>query len=139
MVKQLSLFQRQNLNVARDLKECLARLVNESGLSRQQFLDRMNETASRYGIRLMKGNGNGLTMATFEKWLNVEQLQYMPPLTALPVICEAAGSVEPLQVIARSLGAEVIGEEQIKRLMWADAYMAEREARKKKKRLEAEL
>lgn len=139
MVKQLSLFQRKNLNVGRDIKECLAAVVSNSGLSRAEFLDRLNDVASRYGIRLMKGNSNGLTMATFEKWLNVEQLQYIPPIVALPVICEVGNSAEPINILANSLGLRVIGEDEIKRLMWADAYMEEREARSRKKRLEADL
>lgn len=139
MVKQLSLFHRQSLNVGKEFKECLATVVSASGLSRPEFLDRMNDVASRYGVRLMKGNGNGLTMATFEKWLNVEQLQYMPPLVALPVICEVSGSAEPLDIIARAIGFEVIDDTRKKRLMWADAYLEARDARKKMKQLEDDL
>lgn len=139
MVKQLNLFKRQSLNVGREFKECLAEVVNNSGLSRAEFLDRMNSVADRFGVRLMKGNGNGLTMATFEKWLNVEQSQYVPPLAALTIICEVGNTIEPLQVFARALGLQVIDEPKIKRLMWADAYLDAREARNKMKKLEAEI
>jgi len=94
----------------------------------------------RFGVRLMKGNGNGrLTMATFEKWLNVDQGQYTPPLSALTVICEVGNTVEPLQIFARALGAQVIDEPKIKRLMWAEAYHDARKARNKMKKLEEEL
>jgi hypothetical protein len=139
MVKQLNLFKQQSLNVGREFKECLANIVSESGFSRAEFLDRMNEVASRFGIRLMKGNGEGLTMATFEKWLNVDQSQYMPPIAALTVICEVGNTIEPLQIFARSLGLQVIDEPRIKRLMWADAYHDARKARNKMKKLEAEI
>jgi hypothetical protein len=139
MAKQLNLFKQQSLNVGREFKDCLATVVSESGMSRATFLDRMNEVASRFGIRLMKGNGNGLTMATFEKWLNVDQSQYVPPLSALTVICEVGNTIEPLQVFARALGLQVIDEKGIKRMMWADAYHDARKARNKMKKLEEEL
>lgn len=140
MSKQLGLFTRQrSLNVGRDFKDCLATLVSESGLSRSEFLEKMNAVADRYGIRLMKGNGNGLTMATFEKWLNVDQARYVPPLSAITVICEVSGSIEPLRIFSGALGVEVISEERMRRLLWADAYFEERDARKRKKRLEEEI
>lgn len=139
MVKQLNLFKQQSLNVGREFKSCLATVVSESGLSRAAFLDRMNEVADRFGVRLMKGSGNGLTMATFEKWLNVDQGQYTPPLAALTVICEVGNTIEPLQIFARALGVQVIDEHGIKRLMWADAYHDARRARNKMKKLEEDL
>ncbi len=139
MVKQLKLFKPQSLNVSRDFKECLADIVRESGLSRAEFLDRLNDVADRFGIHLMKGNVNRLTMATFEKWLNVDQVQYMPPVPAITAICEADDSYELLRVFARALGLEVIGEQQIKKLAWAEAYLDAREARRKMKKLESEI
>jgi len=139
MVKQLNLFKKQSLNVGREFKACLADVVSQSGLSRAEFLERMNEVADRFGVRLMKGNGNGLSMATFEKWLNVDQGQYMPPLAALTVICEVGNTTEPLQIFARALGFQVIDEPRAKRLMWADAYHDARKARDKMKRLEGDL
>jgi len=139
MVKQLNLFKKQSLNVSREFKECLAEVVSISGLSRAEFLDRMNAVADRFGVRLMKGNGNGLTMATFEKWLNVDQGQYVPPLSALTVICEVGNTIEPLQIFARALGIQVIDEQQSRLLTWAEAYHQAQNARKKLKKLEAEI
>lgn len=139
MVKQLNLFKAQSLNVDREFKDCLARIVLESGLSRAEFLDRLNEVAGRFGVRLMKGNGSNLTMATFEKWLNVNQAQYVPPVAAVTVICEVGKTIEPLQIFARALGARVIDEDENKKLMWAEANLAARDARKKMKKLEADL
>ncbi len=140
MSKQLNLFRAQSLNVNRDFKECLAAIVNESGLSRKEFLDRMNEVADRFGIRLMKGKtSSGLTLHTFEKWLNVEQAQYVPPIAAITVICEVGNTLEPLKIFAKALGVEVIDEKRSKRLQWADAYLDERDARKRKNKLEAEI
>jgi len=77
MVKQLNLFSQPSLNIGKSLKEQLARSAKESRFSREELLDRMNDLASRYGVRLMKGNGNSLTMATLEKWLNPDALDYI--------------------------------------------------------------
>lgn len=139
MVKQLNLFKKQSLNVGREFKACLADVVSQSGFSRAEFLGRMNEVAERFGVRLMKGNSNGLTMATFEKWLNVDQGQYVPPLAALTVICEVGNTIEPLQVFARALGFEVIDEARSRRLQWADAYHEARDARNRMRKLEVDL
>ena len=139
MAKQLNLFNRQSLNVGREFKECLASVVSDSGLSRAEFLDRMNEVAARFGVRLMKGNCNGLTMATFEKWLNVDQSQYMPPLTALTILCEVGNTIEPLQVFARAVGLQVIDEQDKTLLLWAKEYQKAKLARQVMKRLESEI
>jgi hypothetical protein len=139
MARQLDLFNRPSLNVGHAFKECLARIVADSGLSREAFLERLNITAERFGVRLMKGNCNGLTMATFEKWLNVDQPRYMPPIAAIPVICEVGGSIELLQILAGAVGAATIGEDDRRLLRWAKEYHKAKAARTAMKRLESEL
>lgn len=134
------MFDSRSLNVAIDFKLCLRRLYKESGLSAEGYVDRLNEIAGRFGISLMKGRGKGdVTVATFEKWINPKEPAYHPPLTALTVICQASESIEPLQIFAAALGVEVIDEKRRKRLQWADAFIEEREARKRKNKLEALL
>lgn len=139
MVKQLSLFKQGSFNITRELKECMAAVVSGSGLSRDEYMDRMNLVADRFGVRLMRGNGNGLTMATFEKWLNPADKEHIPSPSALPVFCEVGGSILPLQVMAGPVGAMVIGEQDKILLQWAKEYQRARSARQKMKKLEAEL
>lgn len=139
MVKQLDLFNQASFNYVRELKECLASVVAESGLSREEFLDRMNLVADRYGVRLMKGNGRGLTMTTFEKWLNPTDKERRPSVVALTIFCEVSGSIKPLQVMARPVGARVIDDKDAKLLLWAQEYQKAKEARRKMKRLESEI
>ena len=67
---QLDLFNRPTLNVARSLKIAMNDDVRESGLSREQLVDRMNELAGKYGVCLANGNCKRLTMEILEKWLN---------------------------------------------------------------------
>ena len=139
MVKQLGLFDQASFNITRELKECMASVVAGSGLSREEFLERMNELADRFGVRLMKGNGRGLTMATFEKWLNPADKEHIPSPTVLPVFCQVGGSIAPLQVMAGPVGAMIIDEQDKVLLQWAREYQRARDARQKMKKLEAEL
>jgi len=52
MVKQLSLFNQPSLNIGKKLKERMAASAKASRFSREELLDRMNELASRFGVRL---------------------------------------------------------------------------------------
>jgi len=106
------------------------------GLSREEIVDRMNELASRYGVNLVS-NG-GLTLNTFEKWINPNELNRQMPMKALPVFCAAVRDTLALDVIARPVGAMVIGPEDQDLLKWARAYMAARRARRTMKTLDPE-
>ena len=139
MVKQLSLFSRVNLNVNRDLKEQMAVSVKESRWSRDEVLDRMNDLAARHGVRLMKGSGSSLTMTTFEKWLNVEAMEHIPPINSLVVFCEAVADNRAMRAVVAPLGVEMIEENDVTLLLWAKEYHRARAARQKMKKLEADL
>ena len=140
MVTQLGLFnQVPTLNVLRDLKTAMAKAADQCGLSREQLCDRINELAERYGVRMVKGTGPNLTMATFEKWLNPEDKERVIPAKALPVFCAAVGSIEPMQVLINPMGWRVIDEKQAKLLTWAEHYHKGKNIRAKMKQLESEL
>ena len=139
MVKQLSLFSQPSLNVGKNFKEQLARSAKESRYSREELLDRINDLADRYGVRLVKGNGRGLTIATLEKWLNPEALDYMPSINSLVIICAALGDLEPMQEMLAPLGGILIDENDMKLLLWAKEYHRAKDARTKMRKLEMEL
>lgn len=139
MVKQLSLFNQPSLNINRALKEQMATSAKESQWSREQILDRMNDLAGRYGVRLLRGNGIGLTMTTLEKWLNIEAMEHIPPVNSLVIFCAAVDDSRAMHVLVQPLGAEIIEEPDTKLLLWAKEYQRARIARQKMKRLEEEL
>lgn len=139
MVKQLSLFNQPSLNVGKRFKEQLARSAKESRYSREELLDRINDLADRYGARLVKGNGRGLTMATLEKWLNPEALDYIPGINGLVILCAALGDLDPLNEIVAPLGGMLIDENDLKLLLWAKEYHRAKDARSKMRKLEMEL
>lgn len=117
----------------------MAQSVKQSGLSRDEVLDRMNDLADRYGVRLLKGNGQSLTMATFEKWLNPNAKEYIPSPNALVVFCGAVEDLEPMRVLLSPLGGLIIEEQDVKLLQWAKHYQRAKKERIQMRRLEPEL
>ncbi len=113
--------------------------VEASNLSREQIVDRMNDLADQYGVRLTKGNGKSLTIDTFEKWLNYNDTSRVISLKALMVFCAVTESVEPVQIMVEPLGWMIIGDQDSKLLMWAKEYHLIKESRRKMRRLEEEL
>ncbi len=136
---QLDLFSQPVLGaVIRDMKVSMNETASTCGYSRETILDRMNELAMRHGLRLNK-NAKGLTMATFEKWLNVNELAHYPGQVALAVFCVACGDTKSVAVLAAPAGGMVIHGNDIKLLKWARAYHQAKELRQKMRDLEAGL
>lgn len=139
MVKQLNLFNQPSLNVGKKLKEQMAASAKASKFSREELLGRMNDLASRYGVRLVKGNGNGLTMATLEKWLNPEAMEHVPGINSLMIFCAALEDLEPMREVLAPLGGMLIEEDDVKLLLWAKEYHRAKDARNRMRKLEMEL
>lgn len=140
MTRQLNLFEIKTYNtVVRDVKASIAELVKASGLSREQALDRVNDLAIAHGVKLMKGNGERISMETWEKWLNQQDATRVPTIKALPIICAALGGFQPLQPLVEAAGGMMINEEEAKMLKWAKAYHKAKDAREKLRQLENQL
>lgn len=139
MVKQLSLFSQPSLNIGKKLKEQMATSAKVSRFSREELLERINDLAARYGVHMVKGNGHGLTMATLEKWLNPEAMEYVPSVNALVIICAAIDDLQPMREILAPLGGTLIDENDNKLLLWAKEYHRAKDARVKMRKLEMDL
>ena len=137
--QQLNLFNRPTLNILRDVKEQMAEAHRASGMSRDELCDLMNDLADRYGIRLLKGNGKKLSLATLDKWLNPQDKEHYPSPNAMEVFLSATNNEGPLRAMAEPLGFMVIGEEDVRLLAWAKHYFQAKDARKNMKKIEAEL
>ncbi|MFC1524695.1 hypothetical protein ACFL6N_07890 [Thermodesulfobacteriota bacterium] len=139
-MNQLNLFNQPTFRSAiQDIKQSMHDAVRSSKWSREQLLDRMNDLADRYGVALVKGNSRGLTLDTFEKWLNPKEIKRYPSPMALLVFCAAVETHAPLASMGQVIGAQVIGEEDIRLLSWAKAYHRAKDARHEMKRLEEGL
>ncbi len=123
-------------NAPRDVKLAINQAVQASGLSREQALDKVNALAKAYGVHLIKGNGTEVSMETWEKWLNPADETRPPSLKALPVICAALGTMEPLRPLVNLSGGQLIDSKDAKLLKWAKAYKKAKEARQEMKQLE---
>jgi len=135
-LQQIPLFDQPTLNTTKSQKEAMNLAARRCGLSREEIVDRMNELAGRYGVNLAP-NG-GLTLDTFEKWINPNELNRQMPMKAVPVFCAAVGDTSALDVLAQPVGAMVIGGEEQRKLSWAEAYFRARQARRTMRSLDPE-
>ncbi len=142
IMRQLSLFDDLSTELAMLVprtKSVMNQMAARSGLSRDEILDRMNQIAKDAGISLSRGNAKSLTLATLEKWLNPANSEHVPSLMAVNVFCQAIKTVAPLEVSLHLHDCEVLTPEDALYRDYGKAIKAEREARKRKKRLELEL
>ena len=123
--------------VVHDVKAALASAVRGSNESREQVLDRVNSLARRYGFKL--SGSAGLSKDMLDKWLNVEDDSRVPGWKGLVLLMEALCTTEPLDALARSVGAKVISGEDIILLELAKAQQESKKLRKKMRKLEEEL
>ena len=110
--RRLSLLELVELNPDADIAMSMDRIIQTAGLSRAEAVDRLNAAARRFGVRLATGSAKELGLATFEKWLNPKEPDYVPSVRALNLFCHVFGSPEPLDLLARShgLGWRLLGQ-----------------------------
>lgn len=136
--RQLSLLSNYGPHTAvRDVKTALASAAKGSNESREHVLDQVNDLARRYGIKL-SGNA-GLSKDMFDKWLNAEDDSRVPGIKGLVLLCLALDTAEPLDAIARTIGAKVISGDDITLLELARAQQESKRLRKMMRKLEEEL
>ncbi len=136
--RQLTLFDNQVLDLEPLIKSALHNAARESRLSREQLVDRANAIAARSGVRLNK-NAKKLSLEVLEKWLNPADRDHMPSLNALQVLMLALENQDPLRVLARAMGAELLSAQEAKLLQAAKLEREIKQLQQQKKRLEAQL
>ncbi|WP_300155865.1 hypothetical protein [Solidesulfovibrio sp.] len=141
MARRRSLLDLPSLNIDGDISASMNRIVEASGLSRFEAVDRLNQAAKRYGVRLSGGNAEALTLATLEKWLNPNESKNVPSTRALNLFCHVFEASEPLDLLARShgLGWRIIEDEDAKLLELARTEREIKVLRARKRKIEAEL
>ncbi len=108
------------------VKERMNNAVKSSNLSRANVLDKMQELADKNEVTLSPGSQDGkLSMATFEKWLNVNAKEYYPNAQALVIFCAAVENNDPFRAIIEPLGYHLLEKDQIKELDEARKLYAE--------------
>ena len=139
--QQLSLLDLPGLNLDADIAMSMDRIVEASGLSRAEAVERINIAARRYGVRLAAGSARELGLATFEKWLNANEADYVPSTRALNLFCHVFSALEPLNILAKShgMGWQVINGDDAKLLELAKTERQIKALHKRKRKIEAEL
>lgn len=139
--RRLSLLELVELCPDEGLALSMDRIIQAAGVSRAEAVDRLNAAARRFGVRLTSGNARELGLATFEKWLNPKEVDYVPTIRALNLFCHVFGTPEPLDVLARShgMGWRVIGAADAKLLELARTEREIKALRERKRKIEAEL
>jgi hypothetical protein len=130
-----------SLNVDADIAASMSRIVEESGLSRAEAVDKINEAARRYGVRLCSGSAKALGLATFEKWLNPNEPDHVPSTRALNLFCHVFNVSDPLSILVRSHGQgwRVIESVDAKLLDLARTEQEIKRLRARKRKIETEL
>jgi hypothetical protein len=139
--RRLSLLDLPSLNMDAEVAASMSRIVESSGLSRAEAVDKLNEAARRYGVRLCGGNAETLTLATLEKWLNPNEPKNIPSTRALNLFCHVFGTPEPLDLLARSHGQgwRVIDGDDARLLEWARTEQEIKRLKARKRKIETEL
>ena len=122
---QLDLFNDQSLNPIHEIKRQIRLALSNSGLSRDQVVDRMNEVATKEGIR------NSVSKAVLDGWAKDSDPKRMPSLTSMVVFCSVMGTAAPIAAMLRPLGCGVLNGEDLKLLLWAKAEMEKKRSVKK--------
>lgn len=139
-MRQRSLFDIGLAELMPGIRTAMRRVAaDKEGEGRKLLVDRLNQIAAREGIKLTGGNEGQVSKATVDKWLSASDTSHPPSLLAVAAFCEATGSLEPLRVIAKVLGAEVMDDEDRKFRNLGKAEAELRLAKRRKRKAEEEL
>lgn len=141
---QLNMFSKMaTFNIEPDLKEAMSNAAKECGLPREKIVAQMNAIARRYGVTLVKGNGENLSEATFEKWMNTnpDTRAWFPSIKALMIFCAVVKdhALKVLNVLVKPLGLLVINEKDVRLLEWAREYHRVRDGQRRMKKLAEQI
>jgi hypothetical protein len=132
---QSNLFGYQDLDLVAALKSAINQALHESSLSREQVVDEINRLGERAGII----NKKPISLALLDKWAAPSAIAYVPPVRFIPIICQATNSIHPIRAIASACGAHLINDVDRLILDWGRSELAAREARRRAKKLAAEV
>ncbi len=106
---------------------------------RKALPDMMNELAVLAGVKLTKGNAASFSKATLDKMLSPSDTSHPPSILALLAFCAAARNAEPLRVMLRSVGMDIMTEEDRKLAEYARTLIRQKKMKKQLRKLEDEL
>ena len=109
------------------------------GEGRKMLPDKINAVAGASGVRLTAGNARSISKDTLDKWLSPSDESHPPSILAVLAFYLSTDDPAPLRAMLRSVGLDIMTEED---RLFRDLGKLEAEmksARKRKKLLEASL
>ena len=128
-------FDAPPLNLLSRLKAAMRQAVKDSRFSREEIVDRMNRQAEVEGIRARRGRP--ISLAALDGWLAGSK-NNLPDPELLALFCWAAESSGPVGVLAGSLEARLVNEDQGRVLDWAENELKIKHLCKRRRQLEPE-
>ena len=125
------------------IRAAMNRVAKQKGaLSRDHIADALTEFSQFPDLRLSRTNGKNaqsVSKASLDKWLQPSDREHAPSLEAVVAFCLITGSIEPLRPIFDTLGVRLMSKDEELVYEFGKATLAEREAKKRKRQLEAML
>lgn len=134
---QLSLFNRQSLNIVSRLKAAMRESLRCCGPSREQIAEQMTEAILVEGLKF-PGNSRSISKAILDKWVS-ESSPHVIPLSFLPLFCVITRDFLPIHILLMPLGLKPVGKRESKLLEWAEKEIKRRHISREIKRLEEEI
>jgi hypothetical protein len=141
-MRQGSLFDDDNSRLSGlipSMRAAMNRAAGEDEDGRKLLVDRINAVAREAGIRLTAGNAKAISKDTLDKWLNPNDRDHTPGILAVAAFCSATRDASALRVLLRSLGMEIMTDEDRRLRDYGRACCDERKARRIKKQLEEQV
>jgi hypothetical protein len=121
------------------MKAAMRRIVEESGKSREQVVDAMNEIVRATGKGLCRGSKK-IGLPTLEKWLADEERGQMPDIWGLHVLMLAAGNrLHPLETWLAMFDCGVLDAVARKKIEYADLELVRVPMERRRRKLKTEL
>jgi len=118
---------KDSLNVSQEFRRAVSEAIKEAGLSREEVVSLVFLLT---GLKISK---HVFDQATSSK------KEYRIPAEVLHAICFITGSLEPMRVLARSIGCEVVEPEEEKELRLVRLIREKKRIEREIKRLQEEL
>lgn len=138
-MRQVSLFAPDITaltHVMSDVRATMRQIAgSKESVGRKAIVDKINQIAAAAEIKLTGGNSNSISKDLLDKWLSPSDTSHPPSLLAILVFCKATNNTDPLQVILRALGLDVMTDADRKFRDYGRAVWESEEAAKNRKRI----
>lgn len=144
-MSQLSLFEYDYSRLAALMPAVRAAMRHAAGspdgVGRKALVDKINAIADSAEVRLTAGRAESISKDVVDKWLSPSDVAHPPSIAAVVAFCIASEDFSPLRVIVQAYGGglDLMTPEDRRFRDIGKADFTLKEARKRKKQLEASL